>query len=44
MVMVVDMKVFYTFNLSDHISTCKLVVDGNVDGNDNYEETTRGGG
>jgi len=41
MVMVVDMKVVFTFNMSDHIQTCGLVLDGTVDGNNNKEEKTR---
>ena len=35
--MVVDMKIVYTFNMSDHISTSELVVDGSVDGKGNKE-------
>ena len=38
--MLVDMKVFYTFNMSDNI-THGLVVDDTVDGEDNKEEKTR---
>ena len=40
MVMLVDMKVFYTFNMSDNIKH-GLVVDNTVDGKDNKEEKTR---
>ena len=32
------MRVFYTFNMSDHIG---LVVNNSVDGKDNLEEKTR---
>ena len=38
--MVVDMKNVYSFNMADHISQCKLVVDANVDGKDNEEGKT----
>ena len=38
--MVVDMKLVYSFNMSDHISQCELVVDDNVDGKDNEEGKT----
>ena len=43
MVIVVDMKVFFILSTClTTFSTCELVVDGNVDGNDNKEEKTRG--
>ena len=35
------MKNVYSFNMSDHISQCELVVDDNVDGEDNKEGKTR---
>ena len=38
--MLVDMKVFYTFNMSDNI-THGLVVDDTVDGEENLEEKIR---
>ena len=45
MVMVVDMKVGYTLNMSDHIKYIELVVDDTVDGQDNkMEETMEVGG
>ena len=45
MVMVVDMKVGYTLNMSDHIKYIELVVDDTVDGQDNkMEETVEVGG
>ena len=34
------MKNVYSFNMADHISQCKLVVDANVDGKDNKEGKT----
>ena len=40
-VMVVDMKVVYTFNQSDHISKMRVDVDDIVDGKHNWEEKTR---
>ena len=43
--MVVDMKVVYTLNMSDHIKYIELVVDDTVDGQDNkMEETMEVGG
>ena len=42
MVIVVDMKVFLILSTClTTFSTCELVVNGNVDGNDNKEEKTR---
>ena len=40
-VMMVDMKVVYTFNQPDHIKNMRVDVDDNVDGKDNSEEMTR---
>ena len=37
----VDMKVVYTFNQSDHISKMRVDVDDVVDGKHNWEEKTR---
>ena len=37
----VDMKVVYTFNQSDHISKMRVDVDDIVDGKHNWEEKTR---
>ena len=37
----VDMKVVYTFNQSDHISNMRVDVDDIVDGEHNLEEKTR---
>ena len=39
--MVVDMKVVYTFNQSNHIKNMRVDVDNIVDGKDNSEEMTR---
>ena len=39
--MVVDMKVVYTINQSDHIKNMRADVDDIVDGEDNSEEMTR---
>ena len=41
MVMVVHMRVFYPFDMSDHISICEMVVNDTVDGKNNLEEITR---
>ena len=38
--MEVDMKLVYSFNMSEDISQCELVVDDNVDGRDNEEGKT----
>ena len=38
--MVVDMKVVYTLNMSDHIKYIELVVDDTVDGQDNQWKET----
>ena len=39
--MVVDMKVFILSTYVTTLSTCELVVDGTVDGQNNKEEMTR---
>jgi len=40
-VMVVDMKFFYTFNMSDTFKSRVLMVNDTLDGKDNLEEKTR---
>ena len=38
--MMVDIKVFYTFNQCDNLISCVLMVDDTVDGKDNQMEAT----
>ena len=38
--MMVDIKVFYTFNQCDNLISCVLMVDDTVDGKDNEEGKT----